>query len=98
MPIDLTGHDVFIEIAYQRWSFYYSPTKKIVDTQITVEAGVNGWVQYSPAPTDLVIAGEFLYKYRIEYNDATIQHVPPQRHLPMFIAASTGGDPSGSPP
>ena len=31
LPIDLTGHQVFITIAYRRWSYYYSPTEKIVD-------------------------------------------------------------------
>ncbi len=91
-PINLTGHQVFITIAYRRWSFYYSPTKKIVDDfEIDVEAGVNGWTNYNPAVGHLTPAGEFLYRYRILFTDARVQHVPPQSWLPMHISSPTGG-------
>ena len=29
-PVDLTGATVVINIAHSRWSFYYSPSEKIV--------------------------------------------------------------------
>lgn len=89
--IDLTGHQVFIEIAYASWSFYYSPTERIVDAECTVEVGTDGWVQYTPLSTDLTIAGEFQYRYRIEYLGGAIQHVPPDSSLPMYVSAVTGG-------
>ncbi len=97
-PIDLTGHQVFISIAYRRWSYFYSPTKRIVDDfEITVEAGVNGWTQYAPAVGHLTPAGEFLYRYRILYSDATVQHIPPHSWLPMHISSPTGGSTQGPP-
>ena len=97
-PIDLTGHQVFITIAYRRWSYYYSPTKKIVDDfEISIEAGINGWTNYNPAVGHLTPPGQFLYRYRILYSDATVQHIPPHSWLPMFISAPTGGSPEGPP-
>ena len=96
-PLVLTGCRVFITIAYRRWSFYYSPTKKIVDDlEISVEAGVDGWTNYNPAVGHLTPAGEFLYRYRILYADLTVQHIPPHSWLPMHISSPTGGTPEGS--
>lgn len=97
-PIDLTGHQVFITIAYQRWSYYYSPTKKIVDDfECFIEVGTDGWVQYRPAAGHLTPPGSFLYRFRILYSDGTVQHIPPHTWLPLHISAPTGGSTEGPP-
>ena len=96
-PIDLTGATVVINIAYQRFSFYYSPTTRIVDGGVCVvdpdqtEDGNRGFVSWTPQPGDLNPAGVFLYTFEVTYPNGTRQTVAPNTYEALIIKTPVGG-------
>ncbi len=95
--VDLTGATVTIRIAYSRYSYFYSPTRAIVDDFpcIVVDAP-NGEVEYRPAVDHLDPPGEFQYTFEVTFPDLTRQTFPPNTYLPLVIRTRVGGRP-GSP-
>ena len=99
-PIDLTtAAGVTITIAYARWSFYYSPTAKIVDAfAVTIETPLtSGFVKYFPAVGHLTPPGAFLATFKITWNDATVQTIPSNTYLPFVIRTPVAGSLEGPP-
>jgi hypothetical protein len=93
-PLPLTAATVTIEIAFQRWNYYFSPTKNIVEAGpcVVEDQGTDpGWIHWIPGVNDLTPSGSFLYRFKIVYPDTSSQHVPPNTYLPMIITAPTGG-------
>jgi hypothetical protein len=102
-PIDLTGAEVFISIAFAmpRGSYYTSPRDQIVTrSQVTVdpdqgEGGRRGWVAWTPGTETGVDAltppGQFLYQFTIRYLNGGEQTIPPDTYLPLVIKTKVGG-------
>ena len=96
-PVDLTGASVTIRIAYGRYSYFYSPTRAIVDDfPCFVTDALAGEVEYRPAADHLDPPGEFQYTFEVTYPDLTRQTFPPNTYLPLIIRTRVGGRP-GSP-
>ncbi len=93
--IDLTGATVTIDIAYSRWNYYYSPTRKIVDGSACVvdpdQVTNKGWVSWTPGATDLQPPGEFLYRFNVTYPGGGEATYPPNTYNPMSIGTPVGG-------
>ena len=96
--IDLTGCTVTISIAYSRYSYYYSPTRRIVDESPCVidpdQVNNKGVVHWTPGAGELSPPGEFQYIFRVTYPDGGVQTIPPNTYLPMFIRTPVGGQES----
>lgn len=94
-PIALTGATVTIDIAYAKYSYYYSPTKKIVEDGACVvnpdQVNFTGWVSWTPQTDDLQPPGNFLYRFRIEYPSGQVGHFPKNTYMPMIITTPIGG-------
>ena len=101
-PIDLTDSDVVINIAYARWSHYYSPFRRIVDQQPCVvdpdqsEGGNRGFVDYNPGTEEgvdaMTPAGSFHMTFEVEYpEEAGRQTIPANTYLPLVIRSTVGG-------
>lgn len=100
-PIDLTGADVDINIAYARWSHYYSPFRRIIDQQPCVvdpdqtEDGNRGIVRFFPGTEEgvnaMTPAGSFHMTFEVTYPDDTLQTIPPDTYLPLIIRSTVGG-------
>ncbi len=100
-PIDLTGAEVDLNVAYARWSHYYSPFRRIIDQQPCVvdpdqtEGGKRGVVRYFPGTvqgTDAMSpAGSFHMTFEVTYPDDTVQTIPPDTYLPLIIRSTVGG-------
>jgi hypothetical protein len=102
-PIDLTGSEVFISIAFAmpRGSYYTSPRDQIVTrSPVTIdpdqtEEGRRGWVAWTPGTEVGVDAltppGQFLYQFKVKYPNGGEQTIPPDTYLPMVIKTNVGG-------
>ncbi len=98
-PIDLTGATVVINVAYARWSHYYSPFRRIIDQQpCAVDADqVNnkGFIAFTPGTTEgvdaMTPAGSFHMTFEVTYQDGGVQTIPPDTYLPLIIRATVGG-------
>jgi len=94
-PINLTGATVTIDIAYGRYNYYYSPTKKIVaDGACVVDADQvtnKGVVHWTPQTGDLQPPGVMHYRFKVEYPSGGIAHYPPNTKLPLIIRTPIGG-------
>ena len=100
-PIDLTGCEVDISIAFTlpRSSYYTAPRDVIVPyAPVDIDPDqINntGWVSWSPGTDEGVDAltppGQFLYQFRITYQDGSIQTIPANTYLPLVIKAKVGG-------
>lgn len=94
-PINLEDATVTIEIAYQRWNYYYSPTKKIVDGAPCVvnpdQVTFKGYVSYTPRVGDLQPPGNFLYRFHVVYPSGGVAHYPAQTYLPLVITTPVAG-------
>lgn len=95
--IDLTGATVAINIAYARWSHYYSPYKRIVDRSPCVvdpdqtEEGNRGYIKWLPYEGALTPTGDFHVTFEITYQSGGVQTVPPNTYVAMVIRATVGG-------
>lgn len=94
-PVNLTGATVTIEIAYWKYSYYYSPTRRIVDggacTVDPDQVTNKGWVSWTPQTSDLQPPGNFGYRFRVEYPSGGVAHYPVNTYLPMVITTPVGG-------
>ena len=94
-PIDLTGSSVTISIAYSRYSYYYSPTRRIVDRSPCVvdpdQINNTGLVRWTPGDGDLSPPGQYLYYFQVTYPGGGVQTIPPNTYLPMIIRTPVGG-------
>jgi hypothetical protein len=96
-PIDLTGATVVINIAYASWSFYYAPQLRLVTGGVCVvdpdqtETGNRGFVDWTPLPTDLSLAGTFRYTYDITYPGGKVQTIAPNAENSMTVRPPVGG-------
>ena len=100
-PIDLTDSDVVINIAYARWSHYYSPFRRIVDQQPCVvdgdqtEDGNRGFVDYFPGTEQgvdaMTPAGAFHMTFEVTYPSGGVQTIPANTYLPLVIRSTVGG-------
>lgn len=96
-PIDLTGADVVINIAYARWSHYYSPFRRIVDQSPCIvdpdqtEIGNRGFVKWIPFEGALTPTGDFHITFEVTYLDGGRQTIPPNTYMAMVIRATVGG-------
>ena len=93
-PIDLTGATVTISIAYSRETYYYNPTKRIVDESPCVienQVTQKGWIRWNPGVGELSPPGEFRYTFQITYQDGSVQTVPPNTWMPLIIRTPVGG-------
>ena len=102
-PIDLTGSEVTISIAFAmpRQTYYTSPRKQIVQRSECVvdpdqsEEGRRGWVAWTPGSEVDVDAltppGQFLYQFEVTYPNGGLQTIPPNTYLPMVIKTKVGG-------
>ena len=94
-PIDLTGATVTISIAYSRYSYFYSPTKRIVDESpcvIDPDQVLNkGLVRWTPSEGELQPPGEYQYFFQITYPSGGRQTIPANTYLPMIIRTPVGG-------
>jgi hypothetical protein len=94
-PIDLTGATVTISIAYSRYSYYYSPTKRIVDRSPCEvdpdQVGNKGVVRWTPGEGELSPPGEYQYYFKVTYPSGGVQTIPPNTYLPMIIRTPVGG-------
>ena len=69
-PVDLTGATVTISIAYGRYSYFYSPTRRIVSNfPCFVTDALLGEVEYRPDPDHLDPPGEFQYTFEVTFPD-----------------------------
>lgn len=92
VPIDLTGATVTISIAYARYSYYYSPTKKIVDADnCAITDAVNGKISWTPSAGQLTPPGSYLYNFAITHAGGGIQTVPANTYLTMVVRAPVAG-------
>jgi len=94
-PVDLTGATVVINIAYARYSHYYSPFRRIVNNGPCVvdpdQVLKTGFVKWTPQEGDLSPAGSFHYTFDVTFLDSSIQTFPPNTYLPMVIRTTVGG-------
>ena len=94
-PIDLAGAEVFINIAYSSYSYYYSPrTLIVIDGVCVLDNKVPGQVSWTPQPGDLTPAGLFEYTFRVTFNpgsDPQTQTFPPNTYYPLSIQRQVGG-------
>jgi hypothetical protein len=102
-PIDLTGSEVFISVAFAmpRGSYYTSPRDQIVmRSPVAIdpdqsEGGRRGWVAWTPGTEVGVDAltppGQFLYQFKVKYPNGGEQTIPPDTYLPMVIKTNVGG-------
>ena len=100
-PIDLTGATVVLNVAYARWSHYYSPFRRIIDQQPCVvdpdqtEDGKRGVVRYFPGTESgvdaMTPAGSFHMTFEVTYADGGVQTIPPDTYLPLIIRSTVGG-------
>ncbi len=101
-PIDLTGSEVFISIAFAmpRGDYYTNPRNQIVPRapvgirdQLVEEN--KGWVEWTPGTVDDVDAltppGKFLYQFTVVYPSGGEQTIPANTYLPLVIKAKVGG-------
>ena len=100
-PIDLTGSEVTISIAFAmpRGTYYTSPRDQIV-LKAPVDVDPNqtenkGHVSWTPGPKGsddtLSPPGEFLYTFQITYPDGGIQTVPAVTYQTLIIRTPVGG-------
>ena len=102
-PIDLTGADVTITVAFAmpRGTYYTSPRDQIiVRSEVDVDPDqVNnkGFVSWTPEPQDsteegvLTPPGEFLYTFEVTYQDGGKQTIPANTYQTMIIKTPVGG-------
>ncbi len=102
-PIDLTGADVTITVAFAmpRGTYYTSPRDQIiVRSEVDVDPDqVNnkGFVSWTPEPQDsteegiLSPPGEFLYTFEVTYQDGGVQTIPANTYQTMIIKTPVGG-------
>ena len=96
-PVDLTGSTVVINIAYDRPTYYYNPTIRIVDGGPCVvdpdqtEDGNRGFVSWTSQEGDLTPPGSFQYTFEVTYSDSSRQTFPPNTYLPLIIRTPVGG-------
>lgn len=94
-PIDLTDAGVTISIAYGRYSYYYSPTKRIVNESLCVvdpdQVNNKGLVRWTPGAGDLSPPGSMQYYFQIIYPSGGRQTIPANTYLPMIIRTPVGG-------
>jgi hypothetical protein len=94
--VDLTGATVVINIAYQRWSYYYSPYAKIVTASACVvdpdQVLNKGRITWTPGTGELSPAGQYAYTFLVTWFDGTKQTFPPNTYLPMIIKSNVGGN------
>ena len=102
-PIDLTGSEVTISIAFAmpRGTYYTSPRKQIVERSPCVvdpdqtEDGNRGFVNWTPGAQGeddtLSPPGEFLYTFEVNYPGGGRQTLPANTYLPMIIKTPVGG-------
>ena len=94
-PINLTDASVTINIAYARWSHYYSPYKRIVDRSPCVvdpdQEANPGCVKWFPGEGDLTPTGDFQYTFEITFSDDSLQTVPSRTYFVLVIRATVGG-------
>ena len=97
-PIDLTGAEVDINVAYARWSHYYSPFRRIIDLQPCVvqdQITDKGFVEFTPGTEEgvnaMTPAGSFHMTFVVTYQDGGVQTIPPDTYLPLIIRSTVGG-------
>lgn len=95
-PIPLTSaSSVTITIAPARWSYYFSPIAPIVDGASCVidpdQVANPGYVDWYPDPGDLSPAGNYRYRFKVTWNDGTVQRFPQNETMTLVIRAETGG-------
>lgn len=99
-PIDLgvtpNVAQVFINIAYSSYSYYYSPQRKLVDDGVcivedqAVPASL-GWVQWEPQAGDLDIPGSHSYRFRIVWPSGAVQTIPANTYEIINVTSPVGG-------
>ena len=102
-PIDLTGSEVTISVAFAmpRGTYYTSPRDQIVKRSLCVidldqsEDGNRGFVNWTPGEqgTDdaLTPPGEFLYTFEVTYPGGGKQTIPANTYQTMIIKTPVGG-------
>ncbi len=102
-PIDLTGADVKITIAFAmpRGTYYTSPRDQIViraDVDVDPDQVANkGFVSWTPEPQGsneegiLTPPGQFLYVFEVTYQDGTRQTIPANTYQTLIITSPVGG-------
>ncbi len=102
-PIDLTGSEVTISIAFAmpRGSYYTSPRDQIVKRGAVVvdpdQVNNKGFVTWTPEPQDsslegiLSPPGEFLYTFEVIYQDGGKQTLPANTYQTLIIKTPVGG-------
>lgn len=90
----LTGATVVINIAYARWSFYYSPSEKIVTNSACVvdpdQVLNKGRISWTPPVGALTPPGSFAYTFIVTWFNSTVQTFPPNTYLPLVIRTPVG--------
>lgn len=100
-PIDLTGSDVTITVAFTmpRGTYYTSPRDQIVKRSPCVvdadQVNNKGFVNWTPGAQGeddtLSPPGEFLYIFEVTYPNGTRQTVPNNTYQTMIIKTPVGG-------
>ena len=102
-PIDLTGAEVTITIAFAmpRGTYYTSPRDQIVvRSPVDVDPDQEnnkGFVSWTPEPQGsedegvLSPPGEFLYIFEVIYQDGGKQTIPANTYQTMIIKSPVGG-------
>lgn len=92
LDVDTAGITVFIDIARQSGSHYYSPRGRIVeDRAMTAHPTINGRVSYFPEPGDLDQPGEFHVMFKVVYPDGSQQGIPMQYPMWLKVRERIGG-------
>ena len=96
-PIDLTDYTVYIVIAHQSYSYYYSPKERIVDRALCVNDpdqtadGNRGITWWRPETGDLDIAGPFLGQFILVDSGGREETIPPDSYISFFVRDRAGG-------
>ena len=98
-PIDLSGATVVINVAYARWSHYYSPFRRIIDQQLCDvdpdQDNNKGFISFTPGTDEgvnaMTPAGSFHMTFEVTYQDGGVQTIPADTYLPLIIRSTVGG-------
>lgn len=94
-PVVLTGASVVINIAFQRWSYYYSPTDLIVTNGPCVvnpdQTNNPGYVSWTPVTGDLDTPGKFSYRFTVTFPGGGVQTFPGNETLPLIVKTKLPG-------
>ena len=93
-PLDLTGAEVFLTMAWTRYSHYYAPGRTQVDRAACVIQGdpTLGVVAWTPVGGDMAFIGNFDISYEIKYGDGRVRTSPLPTYKHIIVRAAPGGD------